>query len=143
MLLVPLTKSQVATSQLGRRHKKIVPDLSITLVQFDYDNKAGWKLPATYNYPTKMCCRWSKPTARHTEGNCDRVNRRDLELDHAESGIGDLDGLLEQLGTQDWQQGAMARSGATNAPDLIGRPTKIRRRARNTVSRRRPDPNWV
>ncbi|MCS3503872.1 hypothetical protein M2189_006611 [Bradyrhizobium japonicum] len=35
-------------------------------------------------------------------------NRRDLELDHAESGIGDLDGLLEQVGTRDWQQGAMA-----------------------------------
>ncbi|MDN4982257.1 hypothetical protein QY049_03325 [Bradyrhizobium sp. WYCCWR 13022] len=34
--------------------------------------------------------------------------RRDLELDHAESGIGDRDGLLEQAGTQDWQQGAMA-----------------------------------
>ncbi len=31
----------------------------------------------------------------------------DLELDHAESGIGDCDGLLEQVGTQDWQQGAM------------------------------------
>lgn len=28
-------------------------------------------------------------------------NRRDLELDHAESGIGDLDGLLEQVGTRD------------------------------------------
>lgn len=35
-------------------------------------------------------------------------NRRDLELDHAESGIGDLDGLLEQVGTRDWQQGVMA-----------------------------------
>ncbi|MET4847187.1 hypothetical protein ACE102_21895 [Bradyrhizobium sp. vgs-9] len=35
-------------------------------------------------------------------------NRRDLELDHAESGIGDADGLLEQVGTRDWQQGAMA-----------------------------------
>lgn len=34
--------------------------------------------------------------------------RRDLEQDHAESGIADHDGLLEQLGTQDWQQGAMA-----------------------------------
>ncbi|UQD96127.1 hypothetical protein [Bradyrhizobium japonicum] len=35
-------------------------------------------------------------------------SRQDLELDGAESGIGDLDGLLEQVGTQDWQQGAMA-----------------------------------
>jgi len=34
--------------------------------------------------------------------------RRDLESDPAESGIGDHDGLLEQVGTQDWQQGAMA-----------------------------------
>jgi hypothetical protein len=34
--------------------------------------------------------------------------RRDLELDGAESGIGDADGLHEQVGTQDWQQGAMA-----------------------------------
>jgi hypothetical protein len=33
---------------------------------------------------------------------------RDLERDCAESGIGDQDGLLEQIGTQDWQQGAMA-----------------------------------
>lgn len=32
----------------------------------------------------------------------------DLEQDLAESGIADLDGLLEQVGTQDWQQGAMA-----------------------------------
>jgi hypothetical protein len=31
--------------------------------------------------------------------------RRDLELDAAESGIGDLDGLLEQVGPQDWQAG--------------------------------------
>jgi hypothetical protein len=33
-------------------------------------------------------------------------DRRDLELDPTESGIADLDGLLEQVGTQDWQQGA-------------------------------------
>ncbi|MGY3531461.1 hypothetical protein [Bradyrhizobium sp. USDA 4452] len=31
----------------------------------------------------------------------------DLEEDN-DSGIGDMDGLLEQVGTQDWQQGAMA-----------------------------------
>ncbi|MCK1533162.1 MULTISPECIES: hypothetical protein [unclassified Bradyrhizobium] len=32
----------------------------------------------------------------------------DRELDPAEAGVGDLDALLEQVGTQDWQQGAMA-----------------------------------
>jgi len=32
-------------------------------------------------------------------------DRRDLELDGAESGIGDLDGLLEQIGTNDWTAG--------------------------------------
>jgi hypothetical protein len=37
-----------------------------------------------------------------------RKAARDEELDASESGICDLDGLLEQLGTQDWQQGAMA-----------------------------------
>jgi hypothetical protein len=30
-------------------------------------------------------------------------DRRDLELDPAESGIGDHDGLLEQIGQPDWQ----------------------------------------
>lgn len=35
-------------------------------------------------------------------------NRRDLEQDPADSGIGDFDGLLEQVGTQDYQQGALA-----------------------------------
>jgi hypothetical protein len=35
-------------------------------------------------------------------------NRRDLELDHAESGIGDMDGLLELTGWKDWQQTVMA-----------------------------------
>lgn len=34
--------------------------------------------------------------------------RRDLERDPAESGIGDRDGLLEQVGTEDWRQGSMA-----------------------------------
>ncbi|MBR1145071.1 hypothetical protein [Bradyrhizobium sp. AUGA SZCCT0431] len=37
-----------------------------------------------------------------------RGGRRDLEVDPAESGIGDYDGLAEQVGSQDWQQGAMA-----------------------------------
>lgn len=32
----------------------------------------------------------------------------DLEHDDAASGVADLDGLLEQVGTQDWQQGALA-----------------------------------
>lgn len=35
-------------------------------------------------------------------------DRRDLELDAAESGIGDHEGLYEQVGSQDWQSGAMA-----------------------------------
>lgn len=35
-------------------------------------------------------------------------DRRDLELDHAESGIADHDGLLEQVGWQDWQHTVMA-----------------------------------
>jgi hypothetical protein len=34
-------------------------------------------------------------------------DRRDLEVDDGDSGIGDRDGLLEQVGTQDWQQGSM------------------------------------
>ncbi|MBR0764226.1 hypothetical protein [Bradyrhizobium japonicum] len=44
----------------------------------------------------------------HTQDRWAAGSRRDLELDSAESGIADLDGLLEQVGTQDWQQGAMA-----------------------------------
>jgi hypothetical protein len=32
-------------------------------------------------------------------------SRRDLEQDDSESGIGDVDGLLEQVGSQDWQNG--------------------------------------
>lgn len=32
----------------------------------------------------------------------------ELELDGSESGIGDFDGVLEQVGTQDGQQGVMA-----------------------------------
>ena len=40
-------------------------------------------------------------TAWAAGGRCDR------ELDLAESGIGDADGLHEQVGTQDWQQGSM------------------------------------
>jgi hypothetical protein len=34
-------------------------------------------------------------------------DRRDLEHDDGESGIGDRDGLLEQVGSQDWQHGGM------------------------------------
>ncbi|UQD69566.1 hypothetical protein JEY40_26560 [Bradyrhizobium japonicum] len=44
----------------------------------------------------------------HSQERWAAGGRRDLELDGAESGIGDLDGLLEQVGSQDWQQGAMA-----------------------------------
>jgi hypothetical protein len=34
-------------------------------------------------------------------------DRRDLEQDPTESGIADLDGLLEQVGSQDWQHGGI------------------------------------
>ena len=34
--------------------------------------------------------------------------RQDLEQDPAEAGIGDFDGLAEQVGSQDWQQGVLA-----------------------------------
>lgn len=44
----------------------------------------------------------------HSQERWAAGGRRDLEQDHAESGIADHDGLLEQVGTQDWQQGAMA-----------------------------------
>ncbi|MCK1693842.1 hypothetical protein [Bradyrhizobium sp. 144] len=44
----------------------------------------------------------------HSQERWAAGGRCDLEQDQAESGIGDLDGVLEQLGTQDWQQGAMA-----------------------------------
>ncbi len=37
---------------------------------------------------------------RWADGGC-----RDLEVDGAESGIADLDGLLEQIGSPDWQAG--------------------------------------
>jgi len=44
----------------------------------------------------------------HSQERWAAGGRRDLEHDGAESGIGDYDGLLEQVGTQDWQQGGMA-----------------------------------
>ncbi|MEY9592264.1 hypothetical protein ABIA06_004555 [Bradyrhizobium yuanmingense] len=44
----------------------------------------------------------------HSQQRWAAGGRSDLEQDHAESGIGDLDGLLEQVGTQDWQRGGMA-----------------------------------
>jgi hypothetical protein len=34
-------------------------------------------------------------------------DRRDLEQDGGESGIGDIDGWLEQVGSQDWMGGGM------------------------------------
>jgi hypothetical protein len=43
--------------------------------------------------------------AHFDQTNWSAGGRRDLELDGAESGIGDYDGLMEQVGSQDWQQG--------------------------------------
>lgn len=55
----------------------------------------------------------------------------DYELDHSESGIGDPDGLLEQVGTQDWQQGAMAgRKILGNAATPSSLPANSRKGAR-------------
>lgn len=44
---------------------------------------------------------------RHSQEHWATGDRRDLEHDGAESGIGDHDGLLEQIGRQDWQDGGM------------------------------------
>ncbi len=41
----------------------------------------------------------------HSQEEWAAGGRRDLELDGAEFGIGDIDGLLEQIGPQDWQAG--------------------------------------
>ncbi|WP_162130983.1 hypothetical protein [Bradyrhizobium genomosp. III] len=38
----------------------------------------------------------------------DQYVMTELEIDDGETGIGDRDGVLEQIGTQDWQQGAIA-----------------------------------
>jgi hypothetical protein len=38
----------------------------------------------------------------------DQYVTTELELDLSESGVADIDGVLEQVGTQDWQQGALA-----------------------------------
>ncbi|WP_439365490.1 hypothetical protein ACNJYD_04380 [Bradyrhizobium sp. DASA03005] len=54
-----------------------------------------------------------EPSLGALEGHTDQraawhaASVNDYELDHSESGIGDLDGALEQVGTQDWQQGTM------------------------------------
>ena len=43
------------------------------------------------------------------------AGRIDRELDHAESDIGDYEGLLEQVGSQDWQRGGWADYEALTA----------------------------
>jgi hypothetical protein len=43
----------------------------------------------------------------HSQEEWATGDRRDLEQDGGESGIGDRDGLLEQVGSQDWQHGGM------------------------------------
>jgi hypothetical protein len=42
----------------------------------------------------------------HSQEEWAAGGRRDIEEDLAESGIGDFEGLYEQVGTQDWQQGS-------------------------------------
>ncbi|WP_162496515.1 hypothetical protein [Bradyrhizobium canariense] len=62
--------------------------------------------PDVDNEPSLGSCDpsiWGGDQTRWSSGG-----RGDLESDPAESGIGDLEGLLEQVGTQDWQEGAMA-----------------------------------
>lgn len=44
----------------------------------------------------------------HSQERWAAGSRRDLEGDSAESGIGDHDGLLEQIGYRDWTQTVMA-----------------------------------
>ncbi|WP_369723646.1 hypothetical protein AB8Z38_06705 [Bradyrhizobium sp. LLZ17] len=44
----------------------------------------------------------------HSQERWAAGGRRDLEQDHAESGIADHDGLLEQIGREDWQHTVMA-----------------------------------
>lgn len=44
----------------------------------------------------------------HSQERWAAGGRRDLEQDHAGSGIADRDGLLEQVGSQDWQHTVMA-----------------------------------
>jgi hypothetical protein len=43
----------------------------------------------------------------HSQQRWAAGSRRDPELDPAESGIGDHDGLLEQIGYQDWTRTVM------------------------------------
>ncbi|SED15541.1 hypothetical protein SAMN05444164_3883 [Bradyrhizobium erythrophlei] len=57
---------------------------------------------ATVGEARRISLARDQPEARWAAGGAD-----DLEEDN-NSGRGDWDGLLEQVGTQDWQQGAMA-----------------------------------
>lgn len=54
----------------------------------------------------------AEPSLGSLDGRDDQTawaagDRADFEQDPAESGIGDYDGLGEQVGSQDWQQGSM------------------------------------
>lgn len=54
----------------------------------------------------------AEPALGSLDGQTDQTawaagGRTDLELDGAESGIADHDGLAEQVGSQDWRQGGM------------------------------------
>lgn len=56
----------------------------------------------------------AEPSLGALEGHTDQraawrvATLNDYELDHSESGIGDRDGLLEQVGSRDWTQTVMA-----------------------------------
>jgi hypothetical protein len=49
-----------------------------------------------------------EPNPIDSQEHWERGGSDDREGDPAESGTGDYDGLLEQDGTQDWQQGGLA-----------------------------------
>ncbi|MDF0581273.1 hypothetical protein [Bradyrhizobium yuanmingense] len=53
--------------------------------------------------PALGSCDQQVDQTRWSDGGAD-----DCELDPADSGIGDQDGLLEQIGSQDWTQAVMA-----------------------------------
>jgi hypothetical protein len=80
------------------------------------DQSKAWRTQSVWAFPgvdAEQDTADDEPSLGSLDGRTDQTgwaagNRGDYELDHAESGIGDCDGLHEQVGTQDWQQGALA-----------------------------------